>query len=271
MIYAVIIVMWGAYFIPLWLRRHEERSEARSVDRFANAMRTLARRHPDAAQAEAASAPARGHGTAAGARRAHRPRTKQALVYRRRRVLVGLIVAMLATALLTPITPVPWPVPLATLGATLGYLVHLRLQARRTRDLSRTRETVRRRTISRLSRFEAAERIFHARRTLRAERAAAEAERRGADEAAQSLARQETRAWQPTPFPLPTYVTKPVAPRPAAPMAMEQSEQAQQPFDQTVAVGTAPAAADDVDESAEFDFGDEQLDAIVARRRVVND
>ena len=36
--------MWAAYFIPRWLRRHEELSESRSVEKFDHAMRILSRR-----------------------------------------------------------------------------------------------------------------------------------------------------------------------------------------------------------------------------------
>ncbi|MGH8970558.1 MAG: hypothetical protein ACRDV1_11485, partial [Actinomycetes bacterium] len=43
-IYAGIIVMWAAYFIPRWLRRHEELSESRSVEKFDQAMRILSRK-----------------------------------------------------------------------------------------------------------------------------------------------------------------------------------------------------------------------------------
>jgi hypothetical protein len=44
-----LIVMWAVVLIPMWLRRHDETEEARSVDRFTSAMHTLSRRDPDAA------------------------------------------------------------------------------------------------------------------------------------------------------------------------------------------------------------------------------
>ena len=46
LIYAAIIVMWALYFIPRWLRRHEELSESRSVEKFEHSMRILSRREP---------------------------------------------------------------------------------------------------------------------------------------------------------------------------------------------------------------------------------
>jgi len=50
LIYAAIIVMWALYFIPRWLRRHEELSESRSVEKFEHSMRVLSRREPTADQ-----------------------------------------------------------------------------------------------------------------------------------------------------------------------------------------------------------------------------
>ena len=40
-IYVVIIALWAAVLIPLWLRRHDQISEVRSTARFHSAMRTL--------------------------------------------------------------------------------------------------------------------------------------------------------------------------------------------------------------------------------------
>jgi hypothetical protein len=44
LIYAAIVAAWGAYLVPLALRRHDEAMRIRSVDRFSAAMRVLARR-----------------------------------------------------------------------------------------------------------------------------------------------------------------------------------------------------------------------------------
>jgi len=43
-IFLVIIGLWAAYLVPHWLRRCEQLSASRSVDRFSAAMRVLARR-----------------------------------------------------------------------------------------------------------------------------------------------------------------------------------------------------------------------------------
>lgn len=55
MIFVVIIALWAAYLVPHWLRRREELSAARSVDRFSTAMRVLSRR-------PASEPPSRGSG-----------------------------------------------------------------------------------------------------------------------------------------------------------------------------------------------------------------
>jgi len=40
-IYVVIIALWAAVLIPIWLRRHDQISEVRSTARFSSAMKTL--------------------------------------------------------------------------------------------------------------------------------------------------------------------------------------------------------------------------------------
>lgn len=43
-IYVVIIALWAAVLIPIWLRRHDQISEVRSTARFSSAMKTLGSR-----------------------------------------------------------------------------------------------------------------------------------------------------------------------------------------------------------------------------------
>lgn len=43
-IYGAIVVVWAAYLVPLALRRHDQASRTRSIERFSSAMRVLARR-----------------------------------------------------------------------------------------------------------------------------------------------------------------------------------------------------------------------------------
>jgi hypothetical protein len=39
-----LVLMWACVLVPMWLRRHDEVEESRSVDRFSTAMHTLSRR-----------------------------------------------------------------------------------------------------------------------------------------------------------------------------------------------------------------------------------
>jgi hypothetical protein len=291
LIYAVIIVMWAAYFIPRWLRRHEELSESRSVEKFDNAMRILSRREPTPDQRYVVMPP-----RPEEARRApRRPATargrgpSRSVAVRRRRVLAGLLLTTLVATVLAPLTALPGWAPVAALVSCAGYLVHLRLQARSSREVSRVRAAVRKRSRSRLMRFEAVERLMTVRRELAEERAEEERRWREAEEAEQRLREAEERAraeaeagWSPVPVPLPTYVSKPVAPRRApaidltdpgawteAQVAARVSEQAASapPQQRTATVGRPAAMSSLLDDAADAEL---QLDAII-ERRAVND
>jgi hypothetical protein len=294
LIYAVIIVMWAAYFIPRWLRRHEELSESRSVERFDHAMRILSRRDPVGDQRYVVvpprPEPAPGDRGSLPAQRDRRRRPPVSPVaMRRRRVLAALMMLTLVTGAVVPLTPAPWWSPLVGLGAVVLFLVHCRLQARTSRAVSRTRDAVRKRSRSRLMRFDALDRLMTVRRELAEDRAAEE--RRWAEteeayarerEAEERRAAAEAQGWQPVPVPLPTYVSKPMAPRRAPtidltrPGAWSEAQGATAggeaaPFDQTTGPDPTPgrqppmsALLDDAEDA------DDQLDSII-RPRAVND
>lgn len=262
MIYAALLVGWGMYFVPRWVRRHEELSEARSVERFSRAMRILSRRPPTPDQRYVVMPPRADHQPRARSRRV------APLAMRRRRILAGLVLTTLVVSVATPLSMIPWWVPVGLLVITVADVVHLRIQARRQGDVTRTRASVRRRARLRLRRFDSVERILASRQTLAQERAAALAERLAAEASAEAAAREEAErvataaaGWQPVPVPLPTYVSKPKAPdRPAARPLCEQ-----EPFDQTVAAPIVEATR-----AGELD-GLDELDEIIERRRAVND
>jgi hypothetical protein len=261
-IYAALLVGWGMYFVPRWVRRHEELSEARSVERFSRAMRILSRRTPTPDQRYVVMPRREDHQPRARSRRV------APLAMRRRRILAGLVLTTLVVSVATPFTPLPWWAPVGMLLVTVADVVHLRIQARRQGDVTRTRASVRRRARLRLRRFDSVERIIASRQTLAQERAAALAARLAAEASAEASAREEAErlavaaaGWQPVPVPLPTYVGKPKAPdRPAGRPLTEQ-----QPFDQTEMAPLVEATAGD--EMSEMD----ELDEIIERRRAVND
>jgi hypothetical protein len=261
-IYAALLVGWGMYFVPRWVRRHEELSEARSVERFSRAMRILSRRPPTPDQRYVVMPRREDHQPRARSRRV------APLAMRRRRILAGLVLTSLIVSVATPLSPLPWWAPVGLLVIAVADVVHLRIQARRQGDVTRTRASVRRRARLRLRRFDSVERILASRQTLAQERAAALAERLAAEASAEAAAREEAErvaaaaaGWQPVPVPLPTYVSKPKAPdRPAARPLSEQ-----EPFDQTVAAPIVEATG-----VGKLD-GPDELDEIIERRRAVND
>ena len=277
-IYAVIIVMWAAYFIPRWLKRHEELSESRSVEKFDHAMRILSRKDatPDQRQVVMPRRPAAPQRTlpartplptqrTVAARRTRRPTSASV---RRRRILAGLLLSTLVAGALTPLTPVPWWAPVLLLVLTVADLVHLRVQVRRSREVTRTRQAVRRSVRSRIMRFDALDRLMSVRRELAEERAAEEARWEAAEEALRLDREDEERrvtaeaaGWNPVPVPLPTYVSKPMAPR-RTPAARVETELFDQHLDTRAVPATMSALVDDAE------VADDQLEAIIARRAV---
>jgi hypothetical protein len=282
LIYAGLVVLWSIYFIPRWLRRHEELSESRSIERFDRAMRILSRREstPDRRYVVVPPRPEAARTSASGPRRSARRgfATTSPATVRRRRMVAGILLTFLITLLLAPFTALRWWAPVLVVVALAGYLVHCRLQARTRSEVSRTRAAVRRRSRSRLLRFDSIERLMAVRRELAAERAAedarwesAEAALRQEREAEEQRLRAEADGWTPVPVPLPTYVTKPVAPRSAGtvdltrPGAWTEAQRATEVPEQRPASAAAMAALLDDAEAA-----DDQLDTIL-HRRAVND
>jgi len=291
-IYAVIIVMWAAYFIPRWLKRHEELSESRSVEKFDHAMRILSRKDatPDQRQVVMPRRPAAPQRTlpartplptqrTATVRRTRRPTSASV---RRRRILAGLLLSTFVAALLTPVTPVPWWVPVALLVLTVADIVHLRAQVRSSREVSRSREAVRRSMRSRLTRFDALDKLMSVRRELAEERAAENARWAAAEEAERRVREEEERQaadeagrWDPVPVPLPTYVSKPPAPRRAPPIDLTRpGAWSETHLDGARVVEGAsappPAASGMSALVADAEDADDQLEAII-HRRAVND
>jgi hypothetical protein len=280
-IYAGLIGLWAAYFIPRWLRRHEELSESRSVEKFDHAMRILSRRDPTPdkryvvmpprPEPAPSTLPTRSRTrTSIPVQRSapvRRPRIGAAAM-RRRRILAALVLVTLLTATLTPLTPVPWWAPVLLLVLTVADLVHQRVQVRRSREVTRTRQAVRRSVRSRIMRFDALDRLMSVRRELAEERAAEEARWEAAEEALRLDREAEERrvaaeaaGWNPVPVPLPTYVSKPMAPR-RTPAPRVETEL----FDQHLDTRAVPASMSALVDDAEV--ADDQLEAIIARRAV---
>jgi hypothetical protein len=142
-----LVVMWAVVLVPMWLRRHDEVEETRSVDRFNTAMHTLSRReaavdkkyvvmphrsrslevHVSGASADG-QRPARRRPTAP--RPAERHMTTAAT--RRRRTLIGLVVATLLTLGAAVVIGglALWGLQAVADAGLIGFIAHLRNRAR---------------------------------------------------------------------------------------------------------------------------------------------
>lgn len=273
LILLVIVTAWAVVLVPMLLSRHEAANEVRSVDRFATAMRVLARRSAASSEARYVVVPRRPESTPSVvvngttpftsyvgdeaprrvARedapveppRAHEARLheiRQRAVMRRRRVVLVLVaVALGLLAMSLWISSKLW-VPQGLCDVLLvAYLVHLRretarMAARRSRATARARRAAEQTAAALAASSARLDGLAHLTTPANAV----------------IIERQEDGSWHPVPVPLPTYVTAAVAPRqPAA----------------------AARSADELDEAAgvstEADL-DRRLDDM-ERRLVVND
>jgi hypothetical protein len=218
LIYAIIIALWAVVLVPMWVRRHDEARQSKSVDRFSDAMRTLARRPGNSGGREIV-VPHREsnplvHSTSRGPVSAPVSRTSAPLAQRRRRtslVLIGSVLIVLGLGLLSVV-----PVWLALVPALLlvGFVVHLRLEQRRA-DERRERQARRQRELAaRSARDEAG---IRARVVTTAARSRVEVEVEVEAEAQPDAEgvydAVADHVWDPVPVPAPTYVNAPKAPR----------------------------------------------------------
>jgi hypothetical protein len=254
----VLIVMWLVVLVPMFVRRHDESTEARSMERFASTMRVLSRRAHVAARsatlsrpgmlsrsatasAGAAARPATatrpampaqtatvtgaevGQSTSAAAARI-RAEGRRRMLARRRRTLAGLTV-LLAAGLLgaVALTGVLW-VPTAVAGLLLGgYVGWLRQQVRRAHERAVRRAAVFSRTTPSQPAYATTRHAIRPGRTIRSRRRAAAAAAAATDEV--SAAPSVDRTWQPTPVPAPLYVGKAVAsPLPESLVALDDED-----------------------------------------------
>jgi hypothetical protein len=217
LIYAAIVVAWAAYLVPLALRRHDEKVRARSVDRFSAAMRVLAR-HP----ADSVTTPS---GQLLNAERVadpappRRPPSRQAArvaAARRRRVLLVLLAVAAAVGGATAAGYLPWWSSAVPVAPVLGWLVACRRQVRRQDEAywawSQAMEAQREPSV-----------VVRERR--QGEPAAERAVGSPSESVPEPLAQPERAVavsvptadggslWDPLPVTLPTYLSKPKAPR----------------------------------------------------------
>src|SRR4051812_46241284 len=275
--------MWAGLLIPMWLRRHEQETEVRSVDRFSTAMRILSRRPtppPDRRylvmpqRPAAATQPVADVPRAAVTRRAPQPkparparaarpaarRTGRArLVARRRRLTLGLLGLTLFTFVLALAGVLSWWWQIVVDLALVAYVVHLRAEARRAREFRRLHGHARPAAPAQRVATPAAPAAAAPTETVDVPvRAPAPAPQHQVASPAGGPLVIDEYTWEPVPVPLPTYVNAPVAERPDPAPIVDDYEPL---FDQ-----------EQWQDDDEFiDIRDDELVEIVDRRRAVND
>jgi hypothetical protein len=196
----VLVIMWLVVLVPMFVRRGDERAEARSMDRFATAMRVLSRRAPGSGGV----AGRRRYATAAPTPYADgaspvRTAAREHMLRRRRRTLAVLAAtAVLAAPAALTVSSLLWLVQVPATLLLAGYVGWLRAQVRREHD-RRTRRT------AMFGEAGAA--------TAPAEHAVRRPDRLAAAIAAADAPAAHDRSWHPIPVPAPTYVTAPAVRR----------------------------------------------------------
>ena len=293
-IVVVIVALWGSLLIPALVRKHDSITEVRSVDRFSYALRILSRRTPYLPGRRDVLVPRK----SAAARRpvvspspdfvpdlpgvplppsarvaAHR----RAIAAKRRRTVVALAVALALCVGLALRSGGRWWLTVGISAVLLVmYVANLRNEAQQKALVERRRAQARRR----------AGRQVAPRATARPARAAAPARREqvAVETPLPAPVVFVDDSWAPQPVTLPTYVTKPVVAQPTvAPptggwydgVAAEQravryaagGDVYDQMSDDEVSGGDYLGLSRD-DEAL---YGVDGLDAIIERRRAVND
>ena len=147
LIFVALAIAWAAYLIPKALRHHDDVVRGRSIDRFSQSMRVLARREPVSARmARLVVAPARAATAAVVSTKpsaaapdpdqvfaARRVATTRA-TRRRRRVLSLLLVALVGVVAACVSGRLGWPYVAIPAALLVVWLVACRLMVKRERS-----------------------------------------------------------------------------------------------------------------------------------------
>jgi hypothetical protein len=145
LIFVALAVAWAAYLIPKALRHHDDVVRGRSIDRFSQSMRVLARREPVSARmARLVVTPARATAAMVTTKpsasipspdeqyAARRAATRRA-TRRRRRVLTLLVLALAGVVVACADGRIAWAYVAAPAGLLLAWLVACRLMVKKER------------------------------------------------------------------------------------------------------------------------------------------
>jgi hypothetical protein len=202
LIFVALAVAWAAYLIPKALRHHDDVVRGRSIDRFSQSMRVLARREPVSSRtARLVVTPARAASTPVVSTKASAkslPDQQQAdrrvavrkATRRRRRVLAVLLLGLAGVAAACAAGRLAWPYVAIPAGLLVLWLLTCRLMVRKER-----------RPVARIEPEDA----------LSAEQPSPAADEGAPEE--DPAAPRDPLLWDPVPVTLPTYVSKPPARR----------------------------------------------------------
>ncbi len=235
LIYLVIIALWAAVLIPMWLKRHDQVSEVRSTTRFSTAMRSLAD------QRSGDNMPNPQHG-----RQQHRSSAHDRATHRRTMVLGSLTILLAVTLVAAFASIAPKWLPMISAAFVTAFLVATLMTASSRKQSQ--------------AMHEAPVRAQHMRRApapLAAPAMAAE------DDWESWNAWDDENSWEAVPSTLPTYVNSPrasVIPRPidrARPgewdgAAMVDAANTMRRHQDASAAQPAPAQVDHRSETAEM-------------------
>lgn len=139
----MLAIVWAVYLIPKALKQHDEVARTRSVDRFSDDTRVVARREPVSRRdARLVVNPPRSAPVTASGSSAVRPAVPRGrgddrrtagkvAARRRRRILIGLLLLVVATAVAAYLGYLPRWSPAVPGGLTLMFLLLCRTQVRR--------------------------------------------------------------------------------------------------------------------------------------------
>lgn len=128
-----LLLMWAVVLVPMWLRRHDEVEESRSVDRFSAAMHTLSR-YDDTQRDAMKSHRSRAlsvHVSGASAPEAIAARRRRGMARRRARALAVLVITDLVVLIAAVVTGMGlvWAMQVVLDLAVVAFFLHLRRMA----------------------------------------------------------------------------------------------------------------------------------------------
>ena len=144
LIFVALAVAWAAYLIPKALRHHDDVVRGRSVDRFSESMRVLARREPVSARMARLVVPGRAADTVVTTKPSAAAPSPDALhvarrlattraTRRRRRVLSVLLLGLVAVVAVCVTGRLAWPYLAIPIGLLAAWLVACRLMVKQER------------------------------------------------------------------------------------------------------------------------------------------